>query len=83
MFTKNIKKIKIWLDGNGEIKILLKDFASYFEKIFLADLEVQETLTNTRYSHSFWSVSNNILKLITRTTCSVEAWHRGLNQSIN
>jgi hypothetical protein len=65
-------------EGNIGIRSVLVDFISYFEKNFIGEIS-GNTVQNSFYSICFWSVYQNIINGIPRSTCAVEAWHRSLN----
>jgi hypothetical protein len=58
-----------------------ENFKNFFIKTYIKNNKNKNIYNNAIYDHSFWSVNENILKNIPRTTCTIEAWHRVLNNS--
>lgn len=70
-YFKTRKKIE---SLNGDFT----EFFKYFESNYLGTLEKEG-----RFIKSFWSCQKRVLKEITRTTNSLEGWHRNLNFKCN
>jgi hypothetical protein len=72
------KKIRKCLELKVKENINQKfnSFKKYFEKTYIKNEENLCLSKEPLFSHCFWSVYDNVLMNIPRTTCSVEAWHR-------
>jgi hypothetical protein len=56
----------------------LESFINYFNSNFVG----LENKDNTVYDLKMWSVYDNVINNIPKSTNSLEGWHRGLNASI-
>ncbi|RVD93284.1 hypothetical protein TUBRATIS_001850 [Tubulinosema ratisbonensis] len=69
----------IYTEYKKENTQILDDFLFYFKKTYIGSSR-NSGIFEKIYDPKFWSVYSRILKNLPRTTNSVEAWHRNLNQ---
>lgn len=66
-----------------EIELLnIHDFVQYLDRTYFGIFEDEQEQIDPLYEIAFWNVYERVLNDLPRTTNSVEAWHRKINQKI-
>jgi hypothetical protein len=73
------EKISQYIEVDVNLKEKFNEFLKYFKRMYISYDRKIGTNSSPFYSHSFWSVHDNIKLCIPRSTCCVEAWHRSIN----